>query len=88
MKVCLLCVGKIAALLQVGFVSGFVCLQMCCNVRLPNSGFELASSLKLQGVSKRVTPNVRVLLQVGNFIMSRPELLLGFVLKVEDKNFC
>ena len=57
MKVCLLCVGKIAALLQVGFVSGFVCLQMCCNVRLPNSGFELVSSLKLQGVSKRVTAN-------------------------------
>jgi hypothetical protein len=24
----------------------------------------------------------------GDFIMSSPELQLGFVLKVEDKNFC
>jgi len=32
--------------------------------------------------------NVRVLLQVGDFIMSSPELQPGFVLKVEDKNFC
>jgi len=28
------------------------------------------------------------LLQVGDFITYRPELQLGFVLKVEGKNFC
>jgi hypothetical protein len=28
------------------------------------------------------------LLQVGDFITSRPELQLGFVFKVEDKNYC
>jgi len=31
-------------------------------------------------VSERVSANVRVLLQVGDFIMSSPELQLGFVI--------
>jgi hypothetical protein len=33
-------------------------------------------------------PNEQVLLQVGYFIMSRPELLPGFVLKVEVNFYC
>jgi hypothetical protein len=33
---------------------------------------------------KNIAANGQVLLQVGYFIMSSPELQLGFVLKVED----
>jgi hypothetical protein len=36
----------------------------------------------------KVTANGQVLLQVGYFITSSPELLLNIELKVEDKNFC
>ncbi len=36
----------------------------------------------------KFTANIRVLLQVGDFIPTRPELQLGFVYEFEDKNFC
>jgi hypothetical protein len=37
--------------------------------------------------SNKITANVRVLLQVGDFIMSSPELQLGFILLMKLRTF-